>query len=82
MYLYLLPSPLMPPRELTNLCSQDRRKVERAKKQAKDDEWRADFQKAERKKRYIETGQAEKRKAMKADGGGKYTKKARKAEKE
>ena len=62
----------------TSIRAQVRRRQERAKKQAKDDEWRTDFNKAERKKRYIEAGQEEKRKAMKAAGGGKYSKKARK----
>ena len=44
---------------------------------AKEEEWRLQYNKAERKKRYIETGQAEKRKAMKAAGGGKFSKKAK-----
>ena len=57
---------------------QDRRKKERVKKLAKDEEWRTQFNKAERKKRYIETGQAEKKKELKMQAGAKYSKKAKK----
>ena len=48
------------------------------KKLAKDEEWRTQFNKAERKKRYIETGQAEKKKELKMQAGAKYSKKAKK----
>jgi ribosome biogenesis protein BMS1 len=53
--------------------SQERRRQQRDKKLEKEDQWRAQYNKEERKKRYIEAGQAEKRKEM----AGKYSKKAR-----
>jgi hypothetical protein len=60
---------------LLNLCalkpclsSQDRRRQERGKKQAKEDTWRDKYNKEERKKKYIVQGQTEKRKALQAQG--------------
>ena len=52
-------------------CSQERRKTDRAKRLAKEDEWRTKFNKEERKKKLVERGQAEKRKALGGGKGGK-----------
>eukprot|EP00798_Chlamydomonas_sp_ICE-L_P024730 gene24730-10366_t len=50
---------------------QGRKREERAKKTAKEDAWKSQLSKEERKKRYRNEGQAEKRKEM----GGKFNKK-------
>lgn len=57
--------------------SQDRRRLERGKKQAKEDAWRDKYNKEERKKKYIVQGQTEKRKALQAQGKFASRKKAK-----
>lgn len=60
------------------LPMQARRKELRSKKQVVEEQWRAKVNKEERKKRYVEQGHAEKRKALLASGGGGKYKKSRK----